>query len=108
VTGIGAQAVQNLRERFTISGKHAGAAESASSAAKAPEASLRTTEQTAKRGVEIGADTTRRSADTAAEARAPAWRGMRANAQLKLRRRPARAAWRHLSVGDKSRDRAAA
>jgi competence ComEA-like helix-hairpin-helix protein len=68
VTGIGAQAVQNLRERFTISGKRAGAAESASKgAAKAPEVSLRTTEQTAKRGVEIAADTTKRSADTAAE-----------------------------------------
>ncbi len=68
VTGIGAQAVQNLRERFTISGKRAGAVESASKrAAKAPEASLRTTEQTAKRGVETAADTTRQSADTAAE-----------------------------------------
>jgi phasin family protein len=68
VTGIGEQAARNLRERFTISGKRAGAAESASKgAAKAPEASLRTTEQTAKRGVEIAADTTRRSADTAAE-----------------------------------------
>jgi competence ComEA-like helix-hairpin-helix protein len=30
VTGIGAQTVRNLRERFTISGKRAGAAKSAS------------------------------------------------------------------------------
>ena len=30
MTGIGAQTVQNLRERFTISGKRAGAAKSAS------------------------------------------------------------------------------
>ena len=68
LTGIGAQTVQNLRERFTISGKRAGAAESASKgAAKAPETNPRTTEETAKRGVEIAADTTRRSADTAAE-----------------------------------------
>ena len=38
VTGIGAQAAQNLRERFTISGKRAGAAKSASKGeAKAPE-----------------------------------------------------------------------
>jgi competence ComEA-like helix-hairpin-helix protein/phasin family protein len=66
VTGIGAQTVQNLRERFTISGKRAGAAESASKrAAKAPETSPQTTK--AKRGVEIAAETTRRSADTAAE-----------------------------------------
>jgi competence ComEA-like helix-hairpin-helix protein len=68
VTGIGAQAVQNLRERFTISAKRAGAAESASKGeAKAPETSPRTTEETAKRGAEIAADTARRSADTAAE-----------------------------------------
>jgi competence ComEA-like helix-hairpin-helix protein len=68
VTGIGAQAVQNLRERFTISGKRAGAAESASKGeAKAPETSPRTTEETAKRGVDVAADATRRSADTAAE-----------------------------------------
>ena len=68
VTGIGAQAVQNLRERFTVPGKRADAAESASKGeAKAPETSPRTTEETAKRGVEIAADTTRRSADTAAE-----------------------------------------
>jgi competence ComEA-like helix-hairpin-helix protein/phasin family protein len=66
VTGIGAQTVQNLRERFTISGKRAGAAESASKrAAKAPETSPRITK--AKRDVEIAAETTRRSADTAAE-----------------------------------------
>src|SRR5918995_3863184 len=68
LTGIGAQAVQNLRERFTISGKRAGAAESASKGeAEGPETSPRTTEETAKRGVEIAADTTRRSAETAAE-----------------------------------------
>ena len=68
VSGIGAQAVQNLRERFTISGKRAGAAASASKgAANAPEPNLRTTEQTAKRGVESAADTTRLSGDTAAE-----------------------------------------
>ena len=68
LTGIGAQTARNLRERFTISGKHAGAAESASTgAAKAPETSHRTTEETPKRGVEFAADTTRRSADTAAE-----------------------------------------
>jgi phasin family protein len=68
VTGIGAQAAQNLRERFTISGNRAGAAQSASTgAAKAPETSHRTTEGTAKRSVEFAADTTRRSAHTAAE-----------------------------------------
>jgi competence ComEA-like helix-hairpin-helix protein/phasin family protein len=68
VTGIGAQTVQNLRERFTISGKRAGAVESASKGeAKAPATSPRTTEQTAKRGVAFAADITRRSADTAAE-----------------------------------------
>ena len=68
VTGIGAQTVQNLRERFNISGKRAGAVESTSKGeAKAPETSPRTTEETAKRAVEIPADTTRRSADTAAE-----------------------------------------
>ena len=68
VTGIGAQTVQNLRERFTISGKRADAAASASKGkAKAPETSPWTTEETAKRDVEIAADTTRRSADTAAE-----------------------------------------
>ena len=68
VTGIGAQAVQNLRERFTISGKRGGAVESASKGeAEGPETSPRTTEETAKRGVEIAADTTRRSAETAAE-----------------------------------------
>jgi DNA uptake protein ComE-like DNA-binding protein len=68
LTGIGAQAVQNLRERFTISGKRAGAAETASKGeAKAPETSPRTAEETAKRGVDIAADATRRSADTAAE-----------------------------------------
>jgi competence ComEA-like helix-hairpin-helix protein len=59
VTGIGAQAVQNLRERFNISRKRAGAVESASkSEAIAPETSPRTTEETAKRAVEILADTT--------------------------------------------------
>ena len=68
VTGIGAQTVQNLRERFTISGKRADAAASASKGkAKAPETSPWTTEETAKRDVDIAADTTRRSADTAAE-----------------------------------------
>src|ERR671910_292320 len=68
LTGIGAQAVQNLRERFTISGKRAGAAESASKgAAKAPETSPRTTEETAKRGGEIAGETIRQSADTSAE-----------------------------------------
>ena len=68
VTGIGAQAVQNLRKRFTISGKRAGAAESASKGkAKAPATSPRTTEETAKRDVGIAADTTRRSADTTPE-----------------------------------------
>jgi competence ComEA-like helix-hairpin-helix protein len=68
VTGLGAQAVQNLRKRFTISGKRAGAAEPASKgAAKASETSPRTTEETAKRAVEIAGETTRRSADTAAE-----------------------------------------
>ena len=68
VTGIGAQTVQNLRERFTISGKRADAAASASKGkAKAPETSPWTTEETAKRDVEIAADTTRRSAVTAAE-----------------------------------------
>ena len=65
VTGIGAQAVQNLRERFIISGKRAGAAESSSKReAKAPATSPRTIGETARRGVEIAADTTRRSADT--------------------------------------------
>jgi competence protein ComEA len=68
VTGIGAQAVQNLRERFTISAKPAGTAESASKGeAKAPETSPRINEETAKRGVEIAADTPRQIADTAAE-----------------------------------------
>jgi competence protein ComEA len=68
VTGIGAQTVQNLRERFNISRKRAGAVESTSEGeAKAPETSPRTTEETAKRAVEILADTTWRSADTAAE-----------------------------------------
>jgi competence ComEA-like helix-hairpin-helix protein/phasin family protein len=68
VTGIGAQTVRTLRERFTISGKRAGAAESASKReAKAPATSPRTTEETARRGVELAADATRRSADTAAE-----------------------------------------
>jgi phasin family protein len=68
VTGIGAQAVQNLRERFNISRKRAGAVESASKGqAKAPETSPRATEETAKRAVGILADTTWRSADTAAE-----------------------------------------
>jgi competence protein ComEA len=68
VTGIGAQTVENLRERFTISGKRAGAAESASKrAANATGTSSRTTEETAKRGVEIAGETTRRSADTATE-----------------------------------------
>ena len=67
VTGIGAQAVQNLRKRFTISGKRAGAAASSKGKAKTPETSPWTTEETAKRDVEIAADTTRRSADTAAE-----------------------------------------
>jgi competence ComEA-like helix-hairpin-helix protein len=64
VSGIGAQAVQNLRERFTISGNRTGATQSASKGeAKAPATSPRTTAETAKRGVEIAADTTRRSAD---------------------------------------------
>jgi competence ComEA-like helix-hairpin-helix protein len=68
VTGIGAQTMQNLRERFAISGKRAGAAKSASKGeAKAPETSPRITEETAKRAVEILADTTWGSADTAAE-----------------------------------------
>jgi competence protein ComEA len=68
VTGIGAQAVQNLRERFNISRKRAGAAESASKGeAKAPQTSPRTTEETAKRGIEIAAHTTKRSDDTAAQ-----------------------------------------
>ena len=68
VTGIGAQAVQNLRERFNISRKRAGAAESASKGeAKAPATSPRTTGETAKRGVESAAHTTRPSAETAAE-----------------------------------------
>jgi competence protein ComEA len=59
VTGIGAQTVENLRERFTISGKRAGAAESASKrAANATGTSSRTTEETAKRGVEIAGETT--------------------------------------------------
>jgi phasin family protein len=65
VTGVGAQTVQNLRERFAISGKRAGAAGSASKLeAKAPASNPRTT---ARRGVEFAADTTRRSAETAAE-----------------------------------------
>jgi DNA uptake protein ComE-like DNA-binding protein len=68
MTGIGAQTVQNLRERFTIFGKRAGAAESASQrAAKAPETSPRPAEETAKRGVEIAGETTERSSDTAAQ-----------------------------------------
>jgi phasin family protein len=68
VTGIGAQTVQNLRERFTISGKRASAAEAASKReAKAPATNPRTTDETARRGVEFAADTTRRSAETAAE-----------------------------------------
>jgi competence protein ComEA len=68
VTGIGAQAEQNLRERFNISRKRAGAVESGSKGeAKAPETSPQTTEETAKRAVEILADTTWGSADTAAE-----------------------------------------
>jgi competence ComEA-like helix-hairpin-helix protein len=68
VTGIGAQTVQNLRERFTISGKRAGAAESTSKgAANATRSSSRTTEEMAKRSVQIAGETTRRSADTATE-----------------------------------------
>ena len=68
VTGIGAQTVQNLRERFNISRKRAGAVKSASKGeAIAPETSPRTTEETAQRAVEILDDTTWRSADTAAE-----------------------------------------
>jgi competence ComEA-like helix-hairpin-helix protein/phasin family protein len=68
VTGIGAQTVQNLRKRFTISGKRAGAAKSASKgAAKVTGTSSRTTEETAKRGGEIAGETIRRSADIAAE-----------------------------------------
>jgi competence protein ComEA len=68
VTGIGAQAVQNLRERFNISRERAGAAESASKGeAKAPETSPRTTEETARRGIEIAARITKRSDDTAAQ-----------------------------------------
>jgi competence protein ComEA len=68
LTGVGTQALQNLRERFTISGKRGGAVESASKGeAKAPAASPRTTGETAKQGVESAADTTRRSAETAAE-----------------------------------------
>jgi DNA uptake protein ComE-like DNA-binding protein len=65
VTGIGAQAVQNLRGRFTISAERAGAAKSASKGeAKALAPKPRTTGETAKQGVEIAADSTRRSADT--------------------------------------------
>jgi phasin family protein len=65
VSGIGAQGVQNLRERFTISGKRAGAAASASKGeAKAPATEPRTTGETAKQDVEIAADTARRSTDT--------------------------------------------
>jgi phasin family protein len=68
VTGLGTQAVQNLRKRFIISGKRAAAAQPASKGeAKAPETSPRTTEETAKRGVDIAADASRRSADAAAE-----------------------------------------
>jgi competence protein ComEA len=69
LTGIGAQTVQNLRERFTISvGNRAGAVESDSKGeAKARETSPRTTQETARRAGEILVDTTRRSADTAAE-----------------------------------------
>jgi competence ComEA-like helix-hairpin-helix protein len=68
VSGIGAQTVQNLRKRFTISGNRTGATHSASKGeAKAPATSPRTTAETAERGVEIAADTIRQSADTAAE-----------------------------------------
>jgi competence ComEA-like helix-hairpin-helix protein/phasin family protein len=67
VTGIGAQTVQNLRKRFTISGKRAaGAAPASKGEAKTPETRPRTTE-TAQRSVDIAADANRRSADTAAE-----------------------------------------
>jgi hypothetical protein len=65
VTGIRAQAVQNLRERFTISGKGAGAAESA------PKGEAKATrpmgEETANWGAETAAHTAKRSADTVAE-----------------------------------------
>ena len=101
VTGIGAQTVQNLRERFTISGKRAGAAASASKGeAKAPETSpglpRRRPNGTLKSPLTPpGEALTQRQRS---QAGAPTWRGMRANAQLKLRRRPARPAWRHSSV----------
>jgi competence ComEA-like helix-hairpin-helix protein len=107
VTGIGAQTVRTLRERFTISGKRAGAAESASKReAKAPATSPRTTEETARRGVELAADTTRRSADTAAEiaGRSADVAGDAANAQAKLRRRPKAGMEALERVGAKSRE----
>jgi competence ComEA-like helix-hairpin-helix protein len=67
VTGVGAQTVQNLRERFIISGKRAAAESASKREAKAPATSPRTTEETARRGVAFAADIARRSADTAAE-----------------------------------------
>jgi competence ComEA-like helix-hairpin-helix protein len=67
VSGIGAQTVQNLRERFTVSGKRAGAESTSKGAAHATRSSSRTTEETAKRSLQIAGETTRRSADTATE-----------------------------------------
>jgi competence ComEA-like helix-hairpin-helix protein len=65
MTGIGAQAVQNLRERFTISGKGTSAAESAPK--DEAKATRRMGEETASRGAETAAHTAKRSADTVAE-----------------------------------------
>jgi competence ComEA-like helix-hairpin-helix protein len=108
VTGIGAQAVQNLRERFTISGKRAGAAESTSKGeAKAPETSPRTTEETAKRGVDIAADATRRSADTEAETagRSADVAGDAGKRTIEAAAQTGKAGMEALEhVGDKSRD----
>jgi competence ComEA-like helix-hairpin-helix protein len=108
VSGIGAQAVQNLRKRFAISGKRAGATESASKgAAKAPETSPRTTEETAKRGVEIAGETTRRSADTAAEiaGRSADVAGDAGKRTIEATARTGKAGMEALErVGDKSRE----
>ena len=108
VTGIGAQAAQNLRERFIISGKRAGAAKSASKGeAKAPESSPRTTEKTAKQGVDIAADASRRSADTTAEiaGRSADVAGDEGKRTIEAAARTGKAVMETLEhVGDKSRD----
>jgi competence ComEA-like helix-hairpin-helix protein len=108
VTGIGAQTVQNLRKRFTISGKRAAAAKSASKGeAKTPETSPRTTEETAQRGVDLAADASRRSADTAAEiaGRSAHMAGDAGKRTIEAAAQTSKAGMEALEhVGDKSRD----